>query len=79
MKVSEVIKELKKLPKDAEVFLVKDWEDCDVDGYFQDLYRLREVTYQVIPLDMGLEWKNVTEVLLDVEPERATFRIEKND
>ena len=45
MTVKEALKELKKYPMDAEIYLVKDWEqECDEQGCFQILYRLRSIT-----------------------------------
>lgn len=46
MTVADLIKELKKLPKGSEVFMVKDWEDVE-DGCLNDLYRLIGVSAQV--------------------------------
>lgn len=57
--------------KDAEVFLVKDWEQCDENGSLTDLYRLKDVTYQVNIVDMGMDFKEDYEVLLDVSDMRA--------
>ena len=47
MKVSELLKELKKMPKDAEVYLCKDWDELDEENCLIDLYRLNDVCEQV--------------------------------
>lgn len=57
--------------KDAEVYLVKDWGQCDENGCLSDLYRLRDVTTQVHIVDTGLDFIEELEVLLEVEEERA--------
>ena len=41
--------------KEAEVYLVKDWEEVDEDGNLNDLYRLRDIineTMYPIPSDL---------------------------
>ena len=78
MKVAEAIKELKKLPNDAEIYLVKDWEHADENGNLSDLYRLGEITYQVVVVEDGMDWKDETEVLLGFEEQVARAIIEKN-
>lgn len=78
MTVAEAIKQLKKYPKDADIYLVKDWEqECDEQGCFQILYRLRSITYQELVVEDGMDGKNVTEVLLDCEEEPAQGSIGK--
>ena len=57
--------------KDAEVYLVKDWGQCDENGCLTDLYRLHDVTTQVHIVDSGLDFDEELEVLLEVEEERA--------
>lgn len=57
--------------KDAEVYLVKDWEQTDEQGNLSDLYRLRNVCEQVVTIDTGLDFEDEHEVLLEFEEERA--------
>ena len=57
--------------KDAEVYLVKDWEDVDEQGVLRDLYRLRNITIQTHIYESGLGWEEEQEALLEVEEERA--------
>ena len=45
--------------KEAEVYLVKDWEEVDEDGNLNDLYRLRDITTQVVIVDEGMSFKDV--------------------
>ena len=79
MTVKEALKELKKYPKDAEIYLVKDWtQECDDQGCFQTLYRLRNITDQQLVVEDGMEWEQITEVLLDCEEEPAQPKIDKS-
>lgn len=79
MTVKELINELKKIKeKDSEVYLVKDWEQSDGEGHLTDLYRLNDVTYQFVLVDMGMDWKEEKEVLLCFDEERATAKINKD-
>lgn len=71
MTVAEVIKELNKLPKDAEVFMVKDWDDVE-EGCLNDLYRLIGVSEQVRVVEDGMDWTDETEIILEFENEKAT-------
>lgn len=61
--------------KDAEVYLVKDWEQCDEQGCLTDLYRLSGICEQVAIEDTGMDFKDVHEVILEFETEQATFFI----
>lgn len=70
MKVSDAIKLLKQFPKDAEIFMVKDWEDVE-DGCLNDLYRLNGIIDQVRVVDDGMDWKDETEVILEFDNEKA--------
>lgn len=70
MTVAEAITELKRLPKDAEIFMVKDWEDVE-DGYLNDLYRLVGISDQVRVVEDGMDWRDDTEVILEFENEKA--------
>lgn len=57
--------------KEAEVYLCKDWEQLDEDGNMTDLYKLRDITTQTMIVDDGLDYVDMTEVILDFEEERA--------
>lgn len=57
--------------KDAEVYMVKDWDQVDENGTLTDLYKLKDINTQYIILDDGLDFVDVTEVLLEFEEERA--------
>lgn len=57
--------------KDAEVYMVKDWDQVDENGILTDLYKLKDINTQYIILDGGLDFVDVPEVLLDFEEERA--------
>jgi len=62
----------KKYPhKEAQVYLVKDWEQFDEEGYHQDLYKLKDVFTQTLLLDDGMDFIDVHEVLLEFEEERV--------
>lgn len=78
MTVAEAIKQLKKYPKGAENYLCKDYELCDEDGNLIDLYRLNGISHQVVNIDEGLDWKDVTEVLIEFDNKRAQCEIIKN-
>ena len=64
--------------KDAEVYLVKDWEQVDEEGYLTDLYRLNDMTYQCVVVDMGMDFENCYEALLEVSEEQARATINKD-
>lgn len=57
--------------KDAEVYMVKDWDQVDENGTLTDLYKLKDISTQSIILDDGLDFVDVPEVLLEFEEERA--------
>lgn len=57
--------------KDAEVYMVKDWDQFDENGTLTDLYKLKDINTQYIILDDGLDFVDVPEVLLEFEEERA--------
>jgi hypothetical protein len=57
--------------KDAEVYMVKDWDQVDENGALTDLYKLKDINTQYIILDDGLDFVDVPEVLLKFEEERA--------
>ena len=71
MTVQELIKELRKLPKEAKVYLVKDWELLDEDNCLTDLYELEDVSKQTIIVDDGLDFVDIDEVLLCFSGRRA--------
>lgn len=75
MKVSELIKVLRKLPKDAEVYLCKDWEMLDENNQLFDLYRLNDVCHQVNIVDEGLNFVEYNEIILCFDEERAHAEI----
>ena len=78
MTVAEAIKALKKLPKDAEIYLCKDYELCDEEGILIDLYRLNYISHQLVIIDEGMDWKDVTEVLMEFDNKRAHWEVNKN-
>ena len=55
--------------KDAEVYMVKDWDQVDENGTLTDLYKLKDINTQYIILDDGLDFVDVPEVLLEFEEE----------
>jgi len=57
--------------KDAEVYMVKDWERCDEQGCLTDLYRLRDATMQTHIVDTGLDFDEEHEALLEFEEDPA--------
>jgi hypothetical protein len=57
--------------KDAEVYLVKDWEQIDEEGNLTDLYRLTNIADQMVIIDNGMDFEEEHEVILDFESERA--------
>ena len=64
--------------KEAEVYLVKDWEQVDEDGNLTDLYRLDDVVTQTVIVDYGMDFVDVTEVLLSFEEQRAEPTVHKD-
>lgn len=58
--------------KDAEVYLVKDWEKFDEQGCLTDLYSLKDVLDQMVVLEYGMDFIDKHEVLLEVEEVCAT-------
>ena len=61
--------------KDAEVYLCKDWEQFDDQGCLTDLYRISGIVDQVYVEDGGIDFKDVREVILEAENERAVYTI----
>ena len=66
MTIKEFIKALKQYPQDAEVYVVGDWEKFDAYGNLTDLKAVYDVTSQNIVIDMGMDFEDVTEVLIEV-------------
>ena len=66
MKVKDFIKELKRYPQDAEVYVVGDWEKYDEFGNLSDLKAVYDVSSQNVVIDTGMEFDDVTEVLIEV-------------
>ena len=66
MKVKDFIKELKRYPQDAEVYVVGDWEKCDAYGILTDLKAVYDVSSQNTVIDKGMDFEDVTEVLIEV-------------
>lgn len=75
MTVGELMKELRKLPKDAEIFQVKDWDDQDEEGHYLDLYRLDYVIEDTIYVETGWDFEEEKHIILDFESSRAKPRI----
>ena len=52
--------------KDAQVYLVRDWEKVgEEQGNLIDLVPLKDITTQYVTIDVGMDFEDVTEVLLD--------------
>lgn len=66
MTIKEFIKALKQYPQDAEVYVVGDWEKYDEFGNISDLKPVYDVSSQNIVIDTGLDFEDVTEVLIEV-------------
>ena len=66
MKVKDFIKELKRYPQDAEVYVVGDWEKYDEFGNLSDLKAVYDVSSQNVVIDTGMEFDDVTDVLIEV-------------
>lgn len=67
MTIKEFIKALKQYPQDAEVYVVGDWEKFDEFGNLTDLKAVYDVTSQNIVIDKGMDFEDVTEVLIEVK------------
>lgn len=66
MTVEELKRELSRYPKDAKVYLVKDWDAIE-DGVLADLAELTGVSSQLEVVDNGLDFEDLHEVLLEFE------------
>ena len=72
MTTKELIKILKKYPSNAEVLLMKDWNNCPVeegrlvsDGEcLVDLTEEEHINDQIVYIDQGLDWDEVTQVII---------------
>ena len=69
MKVKDLIKELKKYDQNAEVYMVKDWEQVE-DGILTDRYQLNDICHQTVVVDEGLDFVDYKEVILCFSEER---------
>lgn len=75
MTVGELMKELRKLPKNAEIFQVKDWDEQDEEGHFLDLYRLDYVIEDTIYFDTGYDFEEEKHIILGFESSKAVPKI----
>ena len=57
--------------KEAEVYLCKDWDQVDENGFLTDLYHLNDVTEQTVIIDDGIDFTDMHEVLLCFDEQRA--------
>jgi hypothetical protein len=67
MKNKELQKILKQYPADAEVFLVKDWDEVSEDGLITGIEPLNEefnIATQTAYIDVGLDWETETQILI---------------
>ena len=67
MTVRELREALKGYDETAEVYLVRDWIQTNEMGEITSLSRLREVVDQRVVIDMGFDFEDETQVLLDFE------------
>ena len=66
MTIKEFIKALKHYPQEAEVYVVGDWEKYDEFGNISDLKPVYDVSSQNAVIDTGMDFEDVTEVLIEV-------------
>ena len=78
MTVAELIKELKQYPKNAEVYLVKDWDEQDEDGHWLDLHRLEYTVDQTIYIETGMDFLEEHQIILDFETTKAKTKINRS-
>lgn len=67
MKNKDLQKLLKQYPADAEVFLVKDWEEVNEEGLVTGIEPLNEefnIGSQTAYIDVGLDWETETQILI---------------
>lgn len=67
MTVGELKKALKGYDETAEVYLVRDWIQTNEMGEITSLSRLREVVDQRVVIDMGFDFEDEIQVLMDFE------------
>lgn len=66
MTVKELKNALKGLPSDAEVYVVRNWESADEWGNLNDLAEVANVHTQLVAIDDGLDFRDITEVLIEM-------------
>ena len=67
MTVRELREALKGYDETAEVYLVRDWIQTNEMGEITSLSRLREVVDQRVVIDMGFDFEDEIQVLMDFE------------
>ena len=67
MNVGELKKALKGHKDSEEVYLVKDWEACNENGELTELASLSGVSEQRVVVDMGLDFVDEYQVLLEFD------------
>lgn len=66
MTVAEMIKALKAYPKDARVYVVNDWEVVNENGELTDISEVEDFVSQRIVVDMGLDFVDEQQVLIEL-------------
>lgn len=66
MTVKELKNAIKGLPADADVYVVRDWERTDEWGNLDDLAAVVDVHTQRETIDEGLDFRDITEVLIEM-------------
>lgn len=66
MTVKELKNALKGLPADADVYVVRNWESVDEWGNLDDLAEVANVHTQRETIDEGLDFRDITEVLIEM-------------
>lgn len=73
MKVKDLKKLLNEYPDNAEVLIMKDWDNCPVseDGIFivddeclVDAKEEMNFTHQTVYIDEGLDWKEIHQLII---------------
>lgn len=67
MTKAELLSELKGYKMTDHIYLVKNWSRCDEDGNLSELAEITSVTSQRIVIDMGLDFEDETQILLEAE------------
>lgn len=57
--------------KTAEVYICLDDESCDEDGNLDDLHRVNSIFEQTQIVDMGVEFEDRHEVVIQIDKEKA--------